>query len=230
MREIQVAWPAKGYSSHKSSSTRSYRCVQCFRCPNIGIRLPVLGICNVRTDLVDAWHCTRELSSGYKQLRIRMGSDNLSQESLYSGRRDESGRKKKILAAEGNRTRVSLAPGFSVQRTSGWAIPDPHYSPGDLIDLSRPAVLVTSHDLSRPAVLVTSHDLSRHAVLVTSLTSHVLLSWWPHTSCCPGDLTDLSRPAVLVTSLTSHVLLSWWPHWPLISCSSGEPSLSCSTD
>ena len=137
-----------------------------------------------------------------------MGSDNLPQESLYSGKKAESRRKKNILAAKGTRTRVSIAPGFSVRRSTSWTIPDPHYSPGDLTDLLRPAVLVTS------------------------LTSHVLLFWWPHwplTSCCPGDLSDLSRPAVLVTSLTSHFLspgdltdlslpVSWWPHWPLTSC------------
>ena len=47
------------HSSRKSSATHSYWCVQYF-CVQTMVRLPVLGIFNVRTD-VDACDCTRRL-------------------------------------------------------------------------------------------------------------------------------------------------------------------------
>ena len=70
-----------------------------FTCVQTMVRLPVFGIFSVGTD-VDACDCTRGLYGHHRRVHWKL---TLGQ---------------KTFAVPGTRTRVSIAPGFSVERST----------------------------------------------------------------------------------------------------------------
>ena len=96
------------HSSRKSSATHSYQCMQCFRVQTM-VWLPVLGIFNVHTD-ADVDHGTT-----YTYNDVVHGTNTLKGD--CTGKFDSLG-EKSLAAAPGTRTRVSIAPVFSVGRSA----------------------------------------------------------------------------------------------------------------
>ena len=78
-----------------------------FSCVQTMTWLPVFGIFNVRTR--------------FRCMRLHTGAGWTSYKSLHW----KLTLGEKSLAASGTRTRVSIAPGFSVRRSPSWAIPTP---------------------------------------------------------------------------------------------------------
>ena len=94
---IRVALPVRRYSSRNSCTTHSYHNVQHLLCVQTVVWVPVFGIQNF-AHIPSYMHCNTNCTEIMTLER-------------------------KSLAATGNRTRVSIAPGFSVPRSTNWVSP-----------------------------------------------------------------------------------------------------------